>query len=154
MLFSKSQFYELLLYPVPMLIKWGKSSVSSTHIDRIKIFVSRTCLIHLLFEGKSTIDSINNKFFSKGGGTILAIFSPARRKIPPSGCCRRGLELSKKKNFPWDPENFLENPENSENHSAALRRSHKRCMVIHDFRALKIALGPLKKIYKKLIFRL
>ena len=36
------------------------------------------------------------------------------------------------------------------NHSAALRHSHKQCMVIHDFRALKIALGPLKKIKKKL----
>ena len=32
--------------------------------------------------------------------------------------------------------------------SAALWRSHKRCMVIHDFRALNIALGPLKKIKK------
>ena len=36
------------------------------------------------------------------------------------------------------------------NHSAALRRSHKLCMVIHNFRALKIALGPIKKIKKKL----
>ena len=36
------------------------------------------------------------------------------------------------------------------NHSAALRRSHKRSMVIHDYRALRIALGPLKKILKKL----
>ena len=35
------------------------------------------------------------------------------------------------------------------NHSAALLRSHKGCMVINDFRALKIALGPLKKILKK-----
>ena len=36
------------------------------------------------------------------------------------------------------------------NHSAALRRSHKRCMVSNDFQALKLALGPLKKIKKKL----
>ena len=36
------------------------------------------------------------------------------------------------------------------NHSAALRRSDKRCMVFHNFRALKVALGPFKKIKKKL----
>ena len=36
------------------------------------------------------------------------------------------------------------------NHNAALRRSHKQCVVIPDFRAPKITLGPLKKIKKKI----
>ena len=33
-----------------------------------------------------------------------------------------------------------------------MQRSHKRCMVIQDFRALKIALGPLKKNLKIIVF--
>ena len=36
------------------------------------------------------------------------------------------------------------------NHSVALRPSHNQCMVIHDFPAMKIPLGPHKKSKKNL----
>ena len=41
------------------------------------------------------------------------------------------------------------------NHSATVQPSHKnQCMVIHDFRALKIPLGPHKKIKKKIVLNI
>ena len=57
------------------------------------------------------LSNVEKDEFKKEEGRFWPFLGPARRKIPPSGYCRRGLELSK--NTFGGPENFLENPENS-----------------------------------------
>ena len=66
--------------------------------DKVNSLIDNSISITTHNNDNNTIHKNNNNLCknSKEEGPFWPILGPTRRKIPPSRCCRRGLELSKK----------------------------------------------------------